>query len=146
MDRTHELCSRINTLTKDYDWYVCKTNEDIPCYSPDSQGDSSLKACLTWLSRQGLMCLGDLPPQTFEFAPSPYKRYSATIHVQDVLSSQVLNGCISEDSVAMFLSGGNNPSSNWRKERQDTITDKLSNLLMGKTVAFNTATVTPAKE
>ena len=71
---TARLESRVNSLTRDRDWYVLTEHPDatemgdgVRGFFPDSSGDASLKACETWLENRGFTPDGDAAPECFEF-------------------------------------------------------------------------------
>lgn len=70
---TARLESRVNSLTRDRDWYVLTEHPDatdlgdcVLGFFPGS-GDDSLKACETWLENRGFTPDGDTAPECFEY-------------------------------------------------------------------------------
>lgn len=69
LPRSVDLCrSDKPNLSHEHSWYVCGTESDIPCYSPNnSTGDACHKACMTWLARRGYQQRGELPPDCYRY-------------------------------------------------------------------------------
>lgn len=71
---TARLESRVNSLTRDRDWFVLTDHTDATAmgdgvrgFFPECSGDASLKACETWLENRGFTADGDTAPECFEF-------------------------------------------------------------------------------
>lgn len=75
MKITARLESVMNKLSHEYDWFVLTDHPDatdmgngVSGFFPDSTGDTSMKACETWLASRGFKPDGKMPPECFEYA------------------------------------------------------------------------------
>lgn len=74
-----QLDSTIDKLTHERNWFVTTEHPDawvmrddqgvpvVSGYWPKQGGESSLKACETWLTNRGFVRCGDMPPDIFEY-------------------------------------------------------------------------------